>query len=204
MSAATAAAPAPAAPSTAAAAVVAEPDDERFELLDEMGYPLGTTERRAVVHAKGLYHRAVYCFVRDARGRVLLQRRSAEKKVGPNQWDLSVAEHLSPGEGYVEAVLRGLQEELGVTADQGALRGPLNEPHVRHLANPEKGIFDNEYVQSFELPGYEGPVDVNAEEVSEVRWVSLEQLQQEMEEQPQAFTVWLREELALVLPALSA
>lgn len=40
----------------------------------------------------------VYVFVFDKKGRLLIQRRSSAKKIGPNQWDLSVAEHLSKGE----------------------------------------------------------------------------------------------------------
>lgn len=36
-------------------------------------------------------------------GRLLIQRRSAAKKMGPSQWDLSVAEHLQPGESFLEA-----------------------------------------------------------------------------------------------------
>lgn len=41
---------------------------------------------------------AVYVFVFDKKGRLLIQRRSPNKKIGPGQWDLSVAEHLSQGE----------------------------------------------------------------------------------------------------------
>ena len=70
--------------------VLAENDDEVFDIFDKLGNPLGT-ELRGVVHAKGIWHRAVYCFVFNPRGEVLLQRRSAAKKIGPGQWDLSVA-----------------------------------------------------------------------------------------------------------------
>jgi isopentenyldiphosphate isomerase len=41
---------------------------------------------------------AVYVFVFDKKGRLLIQRRSPNKKIGQGQWDLSVAEHLSQGE----------------------------------------------------------------------------------------------------------
>lgn len=54
---------------------------------------------------------AVYVFVFDSKGRLLIQKRSANKKIGPNQWDLSVAEHLSAGErsARASAVPMGLQ-----------------------------------------------------------------------------------------------
>ena len=47
--------------------------EEYFDVLNEDGTPTGTTELRRIVHAKGLYHRSVYCFVFDTAGRLLLQ-----------------------------------------------------------------------------------------------------------------------------------
>lgn len=55
-------------------------------------------ELRGEIHRRGLLHRAVYVWVFDDQRRLLLQRRSWDKKIGPGQWDLSAAEHLSPGE----------------------------------------------------------------------------------------------------------
>jgi hypothetical protein len=81
----------------AAAPSEAEPADEVFEIVNEQGEVIGL-EKRGVVHKTGLLHKAVYCFVFDTQGRLLIQRRSLEKKIGPGQWDLSVAEHLSPGD----------------------------------------------------------------------------------------------------------
>lgn len=78
--------------------VLAEEPGERFDLFDEHHQPLGCTALRSDVHKQGLWHRAVYCWVFDAAGRVLLQQRSAGKSTGPGQWDLSCAEHLQPGE----------------------------------------------------------------------------------------------------------
>lgn len=81
---------------------VADVDDEIFELVNEADEVVGTAPR-AVCHAQGLLHRAVYCWIADKHGRILLQQRSAAKRMGPNQWDLSVAEHLQPGETYLQA-----------------------------------------------------------------------------------------------------
>lgn len=74
----------------------ADPAHELFEIYDGDGNLLGT-ELRSVAHKTGLLHKAVYCFVFDKKDRLLIQRRSKDKKIGPHQWDLSVAEHLSPG-----------------------------------------------------------------------------------------------------------
>jgi isopentenyldiphosphate isomerase len=68
-----------------------------FDIYNEQGQLIGQ-EKRAVVHKLGLLHKAVYCFVFNPQGQLLTQQRSQHKKIGPGQWDLSVAEHLSPGE----------------------------------------------------------------------------------------------------------
>ena len=55
------------------------------------------------------------------------------KRIGAGLWDLSLAEHLSPGESYRDAAIRGLGEELGIPSDQVTLQGPLTEPFRRRL-----------------------------------------------------------------------
>lgn len=40
-------------------------------------------------------------------GQLLVQRRSPHKRIGPGQWDLSVAEHLQPGESYLQVRVVG-------------------------------------------------------------------------------------------------
>lgn len=82
----------------------ADDEEEIFELVDEEDRVVGTAPR-AQCHAEGLLHRAVYCWVTDLEGRILLQQRSLAKKMGPGQWDLSVAEHLQPGETYIEVLV---------------------------------------------------------------------------------------------------
>jgi isopentenyldiphosphate isomerase len=76
-------------------------DDEIFELVDADDAVLGTAPR-SEVHCRGLLHRAVYCWVFNAAGEVLLQRRSPKKRIGGGLWDLSLAEHLQPGESWEE------------------------------------------------------------------------------------------------------
>lgn len=139
----------------------AEPDAELFELWGERdGLPTGATRPRALVHREGLVHAAAYGWVIDRGGgaeegaRVLLQRRSSAKKIGPGQWDLSVAEHLEPGEGHRDAVVRGLQEELGLDAAFAAgatAAGPCAPPgrHLRELVVSEAGVVDREWVESY-------------------------------------------------------
>ncbi len=117
--------------------------EELFEIIDEEDKTVGT-EKRGVAHAKGLRHRAIYLLVFDERGRVFLQQRAEGKDILPLTWDLSVAEHLLPGESYRNACLRGAKEELPIKVRNPKLlaKKPF---HFEYLT----GEIDNELNQLF-------------------------------------------------------
>ena len=167
-------------------------EDEVFELVDDQDNVIGT-QLRGICHRLGLLHRAVYCWVFDNTGCVLIQRRSPLKKIGPNQWDLSVAEHLQPGEDYLTAAVRGLSEELGIVVDTASIDGPLQPTHRRELHQGE--FHDVELVRSYVYRecSREG-VKLLDGEVAEVRWVAPAALREEVEKNPGVFTRWMREE----------
>lgn len=93
---------------------VAQKDDEIFDVVDATDNPVGR-ERRAVVHAGNLLHRAVHILVFDKHGQVFLQKRSRLKDKHPGAWDSSAAGHLDAGEDYDACAIRELEEELGIT-----------------------------------------------------------------------------------------
>jgi isopentenyl-diphosphate delta-isomerase len=187
---------------------------ELFDVIDPQTHETIRQELRSVVHATGLLHRAVYCWIFSREGSLLLQRRSASKRIGRLQWDLSLAEHLTPGESYRKAVVRGLREELGLDIasvaeggeDTGA--GKLVEQtavHRRELHGEDsegKEFHDVELVQSFFLRsalGQEqlaGLLSFDDGEVSEVRFVDPKALKVMFDECSEAYTPWLRAEAA--------
>ena len=90
--------------------------DEMFDLVDEQNVVIGR-ERRAVVHAEGMRHRAVHVFALNKRGDLFVQKRSILKDACPGLWDSSAAGHLDLGESYADCAVRELEEELGVVAE---------------------------------------------------------------------------------------
>jgi hypothetical protein len=130
-----AAAPAPHAPAPHAPA--AEPEAEVLEIVDDGCAVIGR-ELRGEIHRRGLLHRAVYVWVFDGAGRLLIQRRAWEKKIGPGQWDLSAAEHLSIGEAGLALGFMGLGYRLAgrLVSVRREFRClvPLTTPH--HTALP--------------------------------------------------------------------
>ncbi len=168
---------------------------ESFQTYDENGAFLELVPR-TVVHREGLWHRAVNVFLFRRDGRLLIQRRSPDKDVCPGVWDLSVAEHLMPGEEYIDAAHRGLSEELSI---EGVLLEPLGDELVAKFEDLDRNIKDYEFQQCFS-----GVTDktarVDGVEVVEIRFDTLDDLKNKMCESPDLFTPWfveLADQLAL-------
>ncbi len=163
---------------------------ELFETFDDDGRPLGLVPR-SEVHRHGLWHRASNVFLFDRDERLYLQRRAAGKDVWPNAWDLSVGEHLQPGETFEQAAHRGLAEELAV---HGVALTPLGNVVRGCLEIPELQIRDCEFQQTFR-GAYDGPIAADPTEVADVRFLSMRELAAAVATSPDDFTPWLRSRL---------
>jgi 8-oxo-dGTP pyrophosphatase MutT (NUDIX family) len=74
--------------------------------------------------------------IHDGRGRIFIQRRSADRSLFPGAWDL-VGGHLERGETILECLAREMREETGwrvrrVVADLGTLTWIGNDGLERH------------------------------------------------------------------------
>jgi isopentenyl-diphosphate delta-isomerase len=163
---------------------------ELFETFDSNGRPLGLVPRHEV-HRRGLWHRASNVFLFDSRGALYLQRRAATKDVWPNAWDLSVGEHLQPGESFEQAAHRGLAEELSV---YDIALTPLGDVVRGCVEIPEQHIRDCELQQSFRGV-YDGDIVADPAEVAQVKQMTLDELAAAVTAHPDDFTPWLRSRL---------
>ena len=120
----------------------------------------------------------------DNAGRLLLQRRATSKDLYADLWDYSVGEHVKPGESYVAAAARGLEEELGVS------QVPL-EPlgGVVPCEHRGTGFWDRELQQAFSCV-YDGPLTPDEVEVAELEFVTLAELSARLARSPASFTPW--------------
>ncbi len=159
-------------------------NEEIFDVVNERDEVIGQQPRREV-HRLGLMHRAVHVLVFNRLGEVFLQKRSMLKDRQPGLWDSSSSGHVDAGEDYDACALRELREELGFLPQTPPIRlFKLN-------ASPET---DQEHLWVYRCRG-EGPFTLQAEEISEGRWLSVAEVNRWIGEQPRDFatgflTLW--------------
>ena len=139
---------------------------ELVDLYDENRIPLGRTAERHAPKGPGEYRLVVHVCAFDSLGRLLVQRRTAEKRIWPGRWDVSVGGGVDAGETSRQGAEREVREELGVSLDLSGLR-----PSV--TVNFDGG-FDDFYILTRDLSLED--LTLQEEEVQAVRWASLEEI----------------------------
>ena len=161
---------------------------ELFDIYDEIGRWLGKMPRDQV-HRSGAWHRAVNVFLFNSEGDLLIQQRALAKDVCPLKWDLSVAEHLQPGESYLDAAHRGIKEELSLRCGE---LSPLGSPTTHQLVLPEQNLKNCEFTQCYRGE-VNGEVNLDPVEVADWRYVGITDLCEQLRSTPSRFTPWFVE-----------
>ncbi|WP_299179882.1 isopentenyl-diphosphate Delta-isomerase [uncultured Chryseobacterium sp.] len=158
--------------------------EEYVVLVNPEDEVLGLMEKQQA-HVNGLLHRAFSIFLFNSKGEMLLQKRAAEKYHSPNQWTNAVCSHPRNGETYLEGAQRRLKEELGIETK-------LSENFsFIYKADVGEGLWEHELDHVF-VGTYEGDFNLNKDEVDDVRYISMEELDKEMAENPEHFTEWFK------------
>lgn len=154
---------------------------EYLDIVDENGLPTGRTVERSEAHAQGILHRTSHVWLVRRRGEkleILLQKRSDEKESYPGCYDISSAGHIPAGVAFAPSALRELQEELGVAAREEELIFCGDCTEICDSEFFGKPFHDREYSRVYALwcGLSESEFHFQAEEVSAVRWMGLEEV----------------------------
>jgi isopentenyl-diphosphate delta-isomerase len=166
---------------------VVSSDGEELILVDENDNELGYLNKQQCHDGKGILHRAFSLFVFNADGELLLQKRSADKRLWPLFWSNSCCSHPRKGESMEVATRRRLAEELGIKTDLEFVYKFSYQAHFGQLGS------ENELCSV-----YLGKTDqthvANANEVADVRFLTRDALQAEFEKNSAEITPWFRME----------
>lgn len=157
--------------------------EEQFDVINEQDEVIGQAAR-SLVHAQGLWHRGAHILLFTSDGKLLIQKRSADRKQYASLWDCSVSEHVKAGEKYLEAAERGLEEELGVS---GLDLEPVATFRMAY------GPGDNEISTLFHAVADLEEVRFDPEELEAVESVRVDELLTRMKDRPASFCGWFVE-----------
>ncbi|KQS92183.1 isopentenyl-diphosphate Delta-isomerase [Chryseobacterium sp. Leaf394] len=158
--------------------------EEMVVLVNPEDQVLGLMEKQQA-HINGLLHRAFSVFLFNENGEMLLQKRASEKYHSPNQWTNAVCSHPRTDETYLEGANRRLTEELGIKTE---LSEKFNFIYKADVGN---GLWEHELDHVF-TGKYSSEFNLNKNEVEEVRYISMKDLDQEIAEHPEQFTEWFK------------
>ena len=148
--------------------------EEEIDVLNELGEFTGKVATRDECHQKGLWHRAVYAFIIDKKGKVLLQKRSANKKMWPNMWDVTVGGHVDSNEFGRQALIREVKEELGIDIKDEDIKYLIGSTSI----NKKENIIDKHYNECYLITKEIDieKIDLQKEEVSEVKYFTKKEI----------------------------
>jgi isopentenyl-diphosphate delta-isomerase len=159
------------------------PDSESLILVDEADQGVGHLSKVRCHEGRGVLHRAFSLLIFNAKGHLLIQQRSAAKRLWPLYWSNSCCSHPRIAETIEAAIHRRLHEELG-------LRCQL------HF------LFKFQYQAQFDATGAENElcsvfvgcsadsVKIDTQEIHAWCWISPDALQAEMADRSRNFTPW--------------
>lgn len=158
--------------------------EEKVILVNEQDEPVGLMEKLEA-HEKAVLHRAFSVFVLNDKNEVMLQQRAGHKYHSPLLWTNTCCSHQREGESNLEAGIRRLYEEMGFSTGLKELF------HFIYKAPFDNGLTEHE-LDHVMIGYYNGEPKINPEEVENWKWMGIEAIKDDIQTQPENYTVWFK------------
>lgn len=162
-------------------------EDEDLVLVDRDDVGVGHLSKALCHDGPGVLHRAFSLFLFNEAGELLLQQRSAQKRLWPGFWSNSCCSHPRRGESMQVATRRRLLDELNFETDVEYVY------KFCYTASFGDAGSENELCHVY-LGNATGDVRPNRSEIDSVRFLSPNSLSAEMRDSPERFTPWFKQE----------
>ena len=142
---------------------------EIWDILDENGNLTGKTMNKGdkIVWQKGIYHPGADVWIINSENKLLIQKRSPQKKLQPNVWAMTGGSVMK-GESPLDTLKRETMEELGIELDvDDALK-------IKHYKTGN--VWLDEYIvrQDIDL----NAVILQEEEVCDVKYATFDEVEE--------------------------
>lgn len=160
--------------------------EEKVVLVDKNDKEIGI-EEKIKTHREGKLHRSFSIFVLNSKGELLLQKRAKAKYHSGELWANTCCSHPRPGEPIEAAMHRRLKEEMGFDCELKKIFDFI------YKIKFDDTLYENEFNNVFvgEVDG-ELAMSPNPREVDDWKWIGLEELEKDIEKNPDDYAYWLR------------
>ncbi len=162
---------------------------EQLILVDELDREIGFKSKNDCHRRQGrAAPRVLDLRASIAANELLLQQRSPTKMLWPNYWSNTCCSH--PRRGEVDAG-RGRAAAQARARLRVPARRFCTSSSIKHSSAPSAPRTN---ICSVYYGRYDGPVDVNVNEIAAWRWVDVATLERELAATPERFTPWFKME----------
>jgi isopentenyl-diphosphate delta-isomerase len=153
-------------------------------LVDDNDNKIGIMPKM-LAHEKALLHRAFSVFIFNDKNELMLQQRADHKYHSPRLWTNTCCSHQRENESNIEAGKRRLKEEMGFETD-------LEESiSFIYTAPFDNGLTEHEFDHIL-IGRFNGKPRINPDEVLDWKWMTLEDIKEDMALHPEQYTAWFR------------
>lgn len=169
--------------------------EDQIILVNMFGQEIGEVSKMEA-HRKPMLHRAFSIFLFHG-DEMLIQKRNRKKYHSGGLWTNACCSHPRKGESLEIAIHRRLREELGMDCKLEKMG------EFVYYSKYEDNLYEYEYDYIF-AGQYEGDIFPNQNEIEDVKWINISELNMLLQEKPEIFTTWFFEAYFIVLSKLKS
>jgi len=159
--------------------------NELLILVDENDRVVGYKTKNDCHNGDGILHRAFSVFIFRKNGKLILQQRSAVKRLWSRFWSNSCCSHPRKGESYEVSTQRRILEELGLKTELKYL--------YNFVYQAKFGDIGSEYENCAVFIGScDDDLHINPNEISSVKEISPDDMDREFETNSELYTPWFK------------
>ena len=136
-------------------------------------------------HEKGVLHRAFSVFIFNNNGELMLQKRALTKYHSPGLWTNTCCSHQREGESNIYSAKRRLSEEMGFVTEL------QEKTSFIYKARFDNGLTEHE-LDHIIVGNYNLSPIINSFEVDSWKWMSMENIKNNIKDQPYNYTAWFK------------
>jgi isopentenyl-diphosphate delta-isomerase len=154
-------------------------------LVDKNDEIIGIEEKMEAHENGGKRHRAFSVLIFNKKNELMLQQRAIDKYHCGGLWTNTCCSHPRLNETTIKAAHRRLMEEMGFNTKLKEIFSFKYQVELDH------GLSENEYDHVY-VGKYNRIPKINPKEVKDWKWVSIEDLDQDIKDNRKSYTPWFR------------